>query len=124
MEYNNKKVYYFTIELYFENDNIIKNAIKLLKKEMKELEQLEIILEKKDEKIKLKIKGGKYEVLNIISSYIRKEKKLYSVYNKEHPLRDEIILEYKLNEKNEDYKKYIKELIIEINKYISKIIIS
>ena len=124
MEYNNKFVYYFTIELYFEDDNVINKGIDLLKKDLNEFNNQQMKVLNKNKNLKIEIMGGKYHVINILTKYIRNNKNLYSVYNKEHPLREEILLEYRLNDNNEDYKKYLFDLISEINSNISKIIVS
>lgn len=123
VEYNGNYVYYFTVELYFEDDNVINKGIKLLQNDLNNFLNQEKEIIKKDKNLKLRIDKGKYHVLNIVTKYIR-NKEIYSVYNKEHPLRDEILLEYRLNETNKNYEEYLKELISEINSNISKIIVS
>lgn len=124
IEYNNKYVYYFTIELYFDDTDIINKSIQLLKNDLDEFTNLKnkVISEKKN--IKIQFQNGKYHVFNILSKYLRNYKNIYSIYNKEHPLRNEIILEYRLNEYNKDYKKYLLDIVNEIKMYISKIIVS
>ena len=82
-----------------------------------------VISKDTDRNIKIKVYNGNYHILNILTKFIR-NKDIYSVYNKEHPLCDEILLEYRLNKTNKDYEKYLEDLISEINKNISKIIIS
>lgn len=124
IEYNNKFVYYFTIELYFDDDNIIHKSIDLLKDDLNEFLEQKIEVLDDDTNLKLRVEGGKYHILNILSKYLRNYKNLYSVYNKEHPLRDEILLEYKLNDENKDYQNYLKKLVFEITENLSNIIVS
>lgn len=124
IEYNNIHVYYFTIELYFDDKNIINKTIQLLKNDLNNFLNLEMESLSEKKNIKIKIQKGKYHVLNILSKYLRNYKKLYSVYNKEHPLRDEIILEYQLNNDNKDYKNYLSNIVNEINTNLSKITFS
>lgn len=121
IEYNNKFVYYFAIELYFEDDDIIKKSIQLLKDDLTTFNNLKMEIKNKKKNIKILIEGGSYHILNILSKYLRNNKDTYSVYNKEHPLRNEILLEYRLTTENEDYKKYLNEVTTEIQDYLSKI---
>lgn len=123
IEYNNKYVYYFTIEMFYENNNIMKCAIDLLINDLYNFKKLEKNIIENNINLKLKINNGKYHILNILSKYLRNYKNLYSVYNKEHPLKDEIILEYRLNESN-NYEEYILNIIDEIVLKLNNLIIS
>ena len=115
MEYNNKHVYYFTIEMFYKNNKIIEISKNLLIKDFENFNELN----KKDistEKLtRLEIENGNYHTLNIISKYIRNTQNIYSTYNKEHPLKNNIILEY-LKQKEENFlNNIINDIIHKIN---------
>jgi len=115
MEYNNKYVYYFTIEMFYKNNKIIEISKNLLIKDFENFNKLN----KKDistEKLtRLEIENGNYHTLNIISKYIRNTQNIYSTYNKEHPLKNNIILEY-LKQKEENFlNNIINDIIHKIN---------
>jgi len=115
MEYNDKYVYYFTIEMFYKNNKIIEISKNLLIKDFENFNKLN----KKDistEKLtRLEITDGNYHTLNIISKYIRNTQNIYSTYNKEHPLKNNIILEY-LKQKEENFlNNIINDIIHKIN---------
>ena len=116
MEYNNNYVYYFTIEMFYKNNKIIEISKNLLIKDFENF----IELKKKDISNKKKIttieiENGNYHTLNIISKYIRKTKNIYSIYNKEHPLNNIILLEYTTQNKEKFLNNIINDIINKIN---------
>lgn len=119
LEYHNKYVYYFYIELFYKNDDIINISKELLIKNLENFINLEKEYEFKNNKSIINIQNGNYHTLNILSKFIRNEKNIYCVYNKKHPLKDEILLEY---EKNDSDYSFLYSIINEIKYKINKII--
>jgi len=122
--YNNKPVYSFNIEFFFNEENFIKKGLSLLIYEIEDFlnKKIELIPNKNDKKTILKIDKGDYGILNILSQEIRKNEIIkYCAYNKEHPLDDFIFLEYITFNTNKDYYNIIHNNVNNIVNYIKKI---
>jgi len=101
--------------MFYKNNKIIEISKNLLIKDFESFNKLN----KKDistEKLtRFEIENGNYHTLNIISKYIRNTQNIYSTYNKEHPLKNNIILEY-LKQKEENFlNNIINDIIHKIN---------
>jgi len=122
--YNNKPIYSFNIELFFQEQNFIKKSLELLKHKIKDFlnKKIELIPNINDKKIILKIHKGDYGILNLLSKEIRKNEIIkYCAYNKEHPLDDFILLEYITLNTNKDYYNILHDNVNNIVNYINKI---
>jgi len=123
IKFNNNYVYYFTIEMFYENNNIINNSLNLLLDDLDNFKLLDKkLIDKNKDKTIIKIINGNYHILNILSKYLRNYMNIYSVYNKEHPLKNEIILEYKNTENIETYDIFLNNIIEKIKEKIKLII--
>jgi DNA-directed RNA polymerase subunit L len=123
--FNNKPVYYFNIELFFEEKNIIQKTFDLLKHEFKEFLKKKttiIIDDKKINKYRLKFENESYTILNLLSIELRKKNDIiYSVYDKEHPLDKFIFLEFITKNPINNYYNILHQNVNEIIKYIDSI---
>jgi len=122
--YNNKPVYSFNIELFFKEENFIKKSLELLKQEVQSFlnKKIELIPNKNNKKIILKIHQGDYGILNLLSKEIRNNEIIkYCAYNKEHPLDEFILLEYITFNTNKDYYNILHNNVNNIVNYINNI---
>jgi len=123
--HNKKPIYNFNIELFFDEENIIKKTFELLKYQIQEFlnKKMEIIHDNNPNKTRLKIEKGTYSILNLLSKEIRTYENIkYCAYDKEHPLDEFIFLEY-ITEKmdKEDHYNIVHTNINNILKYIETI---
>ncbi len=123
--YNKKYIYHFIIESLFTNPCIIfKEILNYLEKSIKDLRNKQIELKKdvdKEHCIKIIIDNADHTIGNILATELKHNKKVeYSYYIKEHPLKNKIILTYKLYSEfitdDNSYDVYIETLLICINK--------
>lgn len=122
LEYNNKPIYYFTIECFYENDNLVENVKNILIDELNNYNNLKKEIKIKDDKINILTEGGNYSELNIISKFLRNDDNIkYSSYNKPHPLDNKMILEYIINNEIIDHNLFISKNINKIINYIKSI---
>jgi DNA-directed RNA polymerase subunit L len=122
--YNKKPIYNFNIELFFDEENIIKKTLELLKSQIQEFlnKKKELIPDDNEKKTRLKIEKGTYSILNLLSKEIRNNNNiLYSAYDKEHPLDEFIFLEYITIRKDTDYYNIIHTNVNNMLKYIETI---
>ena len=122
--YNNKPIYSFNIELFFNEENFIKKGLLLLIHEIEIFlnKKIELIPNKNDKKTILKINQGDYGILNLLSKEIRNNEIIkYCAYNKKHPLDDFIFLEYITFNTNKDYYNIIHNNVNNIVNYIKNI---
>jgi len=122
--YNNKPIYSFNIEFFFNQENFIKKGLSLLIYEIENFlnKKIELIPNKNDKKTILKIDKGDYGILNLLSKEIRNNEIIkYCAYNKEHPLDDFIFLEYITFNTNKDYYNIIHNNVNSIVNYIKNI---
>jgi DNA-directed RNA polymerase subunit L len=122
--YNNKPIYSFNIEFFFNEENFIKKGLLLLIYEIQNFlnKKIELIPNKNDKKTILKINQSDYGILNLLSKEIRNHDIIkYCAYNKEHPLDDFILLEYITFNTNKDYYNIIHNNVNNIVNYIKNI---
>tara|TARA_B110000285_G_scaffold190263_1_gene217411 strand:- start:1689 stop:2705 length:1017 start_codon:yes stop_codon:yes gene_type:complete len=122
--YNKKPIYNFNIELFFDEENIIKKTFELLKYQIQDFlnKKMEIIHDNNPNKTRLKIEKGTYSILNLLSKEIRTYKNIkYCAYDKEHPLDEFIFLEYITEKMDKDYYNIVHTNINNMLKYIETI---
>lgn len=123
LSYNNIPVYSFNIEsLFIDPIKILYNSLVILKEQLDLFLESDMEVEEDTNFIKLFIKNGTYTICNVLSCFLRNNKKInFANYNKLHPLDDFIIIQLSLCNKNDDYIEILQNTLEEINNYIENI---
>ena len=122
--YNKKYIYHFIIEGLVTNPyTIFKEILNYLEKIIKDLHSKQIELKKDIDRkhcINIIIDNSDHTIGNILATELNHNNKVeYSYYIKEHPLKNKIILTYKLYSEfvtdDDSYDAYIEQLLICLN---------
>ena len=114
--YNNMPVYYFSMEVFFENpDILLKKSVEKLIEINNDLIGSDIEIELSNKTINIFFNNHDYTLLNTLSKYIELDDNVSLCnYNKPHVLEKKFIMTIKLKAESNDFKKIIKNGIFKI----------